>query len=197
VRVGEDEARAAMKAEIAYYRREHDRASDRAGLASLRRDCAAVLRDALPQGAQAIDLDALTVTLVDAIRFEAYPEVPGVLGELRARGHALAVVSNWDVSLHDVLASTGLSDLVDAVVTSAEVGAAKPDVAPFEAALAAVGGRAGDAWHVGDTFAEDVAGALAAGVRAVLVDREGTSAGSVPGGVAVVSDLRGVLDVVG
>jgi putative hydrolase of the HAD superfamily len=192
VAVTEEQARAAMRAEIGHYRREHDRARDRAGLAALRRDCAAVLRDALPASARAIDLDALTVTLVDAIRFEAYPEVADVLDELRARGHALAVVSNWDVSLHDVLADTGLSGRLDAVVTSAEIGAAKPRAEPFAAALAALGAEPVGALHVGDTPEEDVEGARAAGLRPVLVVRDGSAP---PPGVEVVADLRGLLDL--
>ena len=48
---------------------------------------------------------------------------------LRERGARLVVVSNWDVSLHDVLRDTGLDALLDGVVTSAEIGAAKPDPA--------------------------------------------------------------------
>lgn len=190
VEVTEDEAMAGMRAEIGFYRREHDRARDRAGLAALRRDCAAVLRDALPPAARAVPVGELVPTLLDAIRFEAFPEVPEVLDALRARGHRLAVVSNWDVSLHDVLEATGLAPRLDAVVTSAELGAAKPAAAPFEAALAALGaaGPAG-ALHVGDTVEEDVAGARAAGLRAVLVVRDGAPP---PPGVEVVRDLRGI-----
>lgn len=192
VAVTEAEARAAMRAEIAHYRREHGRARDRAALAALRRDCAAVLRDALPEAAAAIPVDALVPTLLEAIRFEPYPESAPVLDALRARGLRLAVVSNWDVSLHDVLAATGLAARVDAVVTSAELGAAKPDPAPFRAALAALGTEPAAALHVGDTLAEDVAGARAAGVRAALLDREGRG-DPAPDGVAVLRDLRGLL----
>jgi putative hydrolase of the HAD superfamily len=193
VTVTEEQARAAMKAEIAYYRREHHRAGDRAGLAALRRDCAVVLGQALPPAAQQISVDALTAALVDAIVFAPYPEVPEVLDELRRRGHALAVVSNWDVSLHDVLAATGLGARVAAAVTSAELGAAKPDPRPLQAALEAVGEPAEGALHVGDTVAEDVEGALAAGVRPVLVARDGPPADPLPDGVAVIADLRGLL----
>jgi len=193
VRVTEEQARAAMRAEIAYYRREHGRARDRAGLDALRRDCAVVMGSALPPAARELGVGALTAALLDAIRFEAFPEVPGVLDELRARGHGLAVVSNWDVSLHDVLEATGLAARVDVVVTSAELGAAKPDPRPFAAALAALGAAAGAALHAGDTVAEDVAGARAAGVRPVLVSRDGPPARSPGDDVAVVGDLRGVL----
>ena len=80
-------------------------------------------------------------TLLESIRFHAYPEVPGALARLRDEGFALVVASNWDVSLHDVLERTGLDVLLDGVVTSAEVGAAKPDARLFAAALALAGAR--------------------------------------------------------
>ena len=84
------------------------------------------------------------------------------------------VVSNWDASLPEVLERVGLGPCVDAVVSSAEVGAAKPAPAVFEAALERAAVGAAEALHVGDSLAEDVAGARAAGVAAVLLDREGT-----------------------
>jgi putative hydrolase of the HAD superfamily len=124
------------------------------------------------------------------VRFRAYPEVPAVLERLRAGGARLAVVSNWDVSLHDVLERTRLRALVDAVVISAELGAAKPDPAIFRAALDRLGAPAADAIHVGDSVEHDVAGARAAGIEAVLVARNGARP---PDGVRVVASLDGLL----
>jgi putative hydrolase of the HAD superfamily len=190
VEVSEAAARAAMKAEIAHYRREHDRAVDAASLAVLRRECGSVVRDALGDAAAGVDLDALTATLIDAIVFEPYPETIAVLDALRARGHALAVVSNWDVSLLEVLERTGLAPRIDAVAVSAVVGASKPDPAPFRAALRELGAAPQDAIHVGDTYGEDVVGARAAGVRPILLARESAAP---PGGVPVIADLRGLL----
>jgi putative hydrolase of the HAD superfamily len=130
--------------------------------------------------------------LLEAIAFTPYPEVPGVLRDLRALGLTLVVVSNWDVSLHDVLRDTGLAELVDAVVTSAEHGAAKPDPRLFAHALALAGAAPQDAVHAGDDLDADVAGARAAGVRAVLVARDGPA----PEGVDAVADLGGLLELV-
>jgi putative hydrolase of the HAD superfamily len=128
--------------------------------------------------------------MLAALRFRPYPEVPGVLAALRARGDAIVIVSNWDVSLHGVLQRTGLEPLVDAVVTSAELGAAKPDPRIFEHALALAGARAQDALHVGDDVAADVEGARAAGITPVLVARAGEPA---PPGVRVIETLDGLL----
>jgi putative hydrolase of the HAD superfamily len=193
VEVGDEQARAAVRAEIATYRSEHGAAGDRAALAALRRRCAEVVRDALAPAADGVGLGALTDTIVDCFRFTPYPEVVAVLDELRGRGHPLAVVSNWDVSLHEVLERTGLRPYFGAVVVSAEIGVAKPDPEPFRRALRAVGAVAADALHAGDRLDEDVAGALAAGVTPVLVDRDGEA--SPAGGLAVVGSLDGLLDL--
>lgn len=183
------EAEAALRSEMAHYRAHHDEASDRARLAALRARCAEVLRDALPERVR----DALTheqwlAALLGALRFDPYPEVPAALRALRAEGAALVVVSNWDVSLHDVLAATGLRPLLDGVVTSAELGAAKPQAAIFERAMELAGGvPAARALHAGDSVEADVQGALAAGIEAVLVDRAGVM--TAPPGVRVVRSL--------
>ncbi len=62
---------------------------------------------------------------------------------------------------------------VDGVVTSAGTGFKKPDPAIFMAGLELAGCGADEAIHVGDTVAEDVAGAGAAGIRALHLDRAG------------------------
>jgi putative hydrolase of the HAD superfamily len=97
------------------------------------------------------------------------------------------VVSNWDVSLHERLAETGLAPLVDGSVASAELGRAKPDPAAFASALELAGVPAAAALHAGDSPREDVEGALAAGLRAVLVARDG--AASPPPGVPAITSL--------
>jgi putative hydrolase of the HAD superfamily len=188
VEVSEDDARRAMLAEMAYYKQNHDDASDLAGLEDLRRRCATVVRETL-----AIELpgEEVEAAMLAAIRFRPYPEVPGVLAALRERGTAIVVVSNWDVSLHEVLERTELRTLVDAVVTSAEFGAAKPDPAIFARALELAGDVApADAVHAGDDLESDVEGARAAGIGAVLVARDGEP---VPPGVRAVPTLAGLL----
>ena len=185
--VEQDAARRAMRAEIAYYRAHHDEAGDRAGLRDLRRRCAALIQREL---GTALALDDVEAALLGALRFRPYPEVPDVLRRLRAGGARLAVVSNWDVSLHDVLVRIGLSQLVETVLTSAELGVAKPDPAIFRAALERLSAAPEDALHVGDSLEADVHGARAAGVEPVLVARDG---GPVPAGVRAVTTLAELL----
>lgn len=196
VEVGEAEVRVALRAEIAFYRAHHDEASDRERLADLRGRAAAALRDALPPAAGRVPLPELTEALLAALRLRPFDEVPAVLHAARERGVRLVVVSNWDVSLHDVLEQTGLAPLVDAVVTSAELGSAKPDGAIFARGLELAGVAARAAVHVGDTVEHDVAGARAAGIEPLLVVREGaTSDGPVPSGVRTIPTLRPLLDL--
>ncbi|MBW3652015.1 MAG: HAD family hydrolase [Actinobacteria bacterium] len=195
LQVGEAQAAAALRAEIAYYRAHHDSAADAASLALLRDRCAAVLRVALARAgadAAAIAPADLRDALLAALRFRPFDDVPAALAELRAAGHRLVVVSNWDVSLHDMLRETGLDMLVDAAISSAEAGERKPAPDIFRRARALAGGeRDGPALHAGDSLELDVAGALGAGMEAVLVARAGSPAG-VPRGVPVLSSLAGL-----
>lgn len=178
--VGEAAAARAMREEIAHYRTEHHRAGDAAGLAAVRRECAEVVRTALgdPRPVEVVE-----AALLASVVFTAFPEVPGALRAWRAAGARLVVCSNWDVSLREVLTRTGLAPLVDAVVTSAEAGVAKPDPALLLRALD--GADPAEALHVGDEMATDVAGARAAGIAPLLVVRVGEP----PPGVPAVRDL--------
>ena len=120
-----------------------------------------------------------------------YDDVLDVLGDLRSRGLRLALVSNWDSRLKTIAEGLGLSALVDAMVISAVAGVRKPDPRIFRVALDALGVRPEEAVHVGDVPEEDVAGAVAAGVRPVLIRRSKKMlAAEVPPGVPVIEDLR-------
>jgi putative hydrolase of the HAD superfamily len=192
VEVDEAQAQAAIAAEIAYYRAHHDSAPDAASLARLRARCTEVLREGLRRaGADAGALGAaeLQEVLLASLRFVPYEDVPAALHALREAGQRLVVVSNWDVSLHEMLRATGLRALVDGAVSSAEAGVAKPGVGIFERALALAGGRARDALHAGDSLEHDVAGARAAGLRAVLVARGASPPPTVPADVSVIRSL--------
>jgi putative hydrolase of the HAD superfamily len=190
VGIEERAAREALVAEMRHYRAHCHVAADQESLARLRAECTEVLRDALPQGAaRSLEHDELQAALLASLRFRPYPEVPEVLRELRAACLRTVVVSNWDVSLHAVLATTGLDALLDGVVTSAETGASKPDPAIFYAGLRAAGAGRNEALHVGDDVEADVAGARAAGIAAVLVARKGERA---PPGVLSLPTLAGL-----
>jgi HAD superfamily hydrolase (TIGR01549 family) len=60
-----------------------------------------------------------------------------------------------------------------AIVISGELGIAKPDPAGFRQALSKLGVAPADAWHVGDSLSDDVAGALATGMTGIWLNRAG------------------------
>ena len=191
VEVGERQAAVAIAAEVAYYRANHELGDDAASLARLRARCTEVLREALlGEGVAVAALPAadLQEALLASLRFAAYEEVPAALAALRRAGRRLVVVSNWDVSLHEMLRATGLRAVVDGAVSSAVAGVGKPGAAIFARALELAGARARDALHAGDSLEHDVAGARAAGLRAVLVVRGGPPP-AVPAGVCVIRSL--------
>ncbi|MEA2367714.1 MAG: hypothetical protein QOH38_432 [Thermoleophilaceae bacterium] len=183
--VGAEAAERAFAAEIAYYLEHHTEGRDASTLAELRNRCAAVLADAL--GVPALPVAEAREAMLAAIRFEPFADAAPALRELRVRGLRLVVASNWDCSLPEVLERAGLAALVDGVVSSAQAGARKPNPRLFEAALAAAGCGPDEAVHAGDSLDNDVAGAIAAGIRPVLVDRDGT--GEPPAGVPVIARL--------
>jgi putative hydrolase of the HAD superfamily len=156
----------AVRAEMAYYRDHSHEGRDRESLAALRARSAAVLSRELGR-------DVSVEALMDAIRFRAFPDAAPALAGLRQRGLRLVCVSNWDCALPEVLERSGLASHVDGTVTSALAGARKPDPAIFAPALGLAGCEAAEALHVGDTAEEDLEGARAAGIRALLIDREG------------------------
>jgi putative hydrolase of the HAD superfamily len=188
VKVSLPEAARAIAAEITYYRAHMDEGSDPAGVAGLRARCAEALRGALPRSSalDAVDREALTEALLASLRFSAFPDACAALNSARHRGERVIVVSNWDSSLAQVLERVGLAPLLDRVITSAEVGARKPAAAMFEAALAAARVTPAQAMHVGDSLDEDVAGARAAGIAAVWLNRDGAGA---PPGVSMIRSL--------
>ena len=104
--------------------------------------------------------------------WRVYDDVAPALTELKRRGLKLGVISNFDSRLYDVLRACGLDRFFDSVHISTSVGAAKPDPAIFQAALNFHAVEARQAWHVGDSVREDVEGAMAAGINAILLDRD-------------------------
>lgn len=107
-----------------------------------------------------------------------FPEAVAVVSELSTRGTAVAVASNFDSRLNRILEDHGLSPHLSAVVHSTAVGAAKPDPAIFEHALARLGVRPRRAVHVGDSEHADYRGARNAGLSALLLDRFAVHAGT-------------------
>ena len=134
-------------------------------------------------------------------QLDPYDEVAPVLAELRARNIGIVVCSNWDWDLREAIEEARLTDAVDAVVSSAWVGARKPHPRIFSAALDAAGVSPEHALFVGDTWGPDVDGPLTAGITPLYLQRAGhwddATAPDDLGEVAVAPDLTAVLDILG
>ena len=95
-----------------------------------------------------------------------------MLSSLRKTGQRMAIVSNIDPRVNTILREAGLQHHFEFVLSSYEVGIAKPDRRIFETAMAAAGVEdPKQCCHVGDTFATDYAGARNAGWNAILVNK--------------------------
>ncbi|MDX2031314.1 MAG: HAD-IA family hydrolase [Blastocatellia bacterium] len=101
-----------------------------------------------------------------------FDDVIPTLTSLRERGVRMAVISNFDSRLDDLLRAFGLDSYFDAVHLSTRLGAEKPDPAIFRAALRHHGIEPAQALHIGDRVEADIAGAEACGIRALLIDRK-------------------------
>jgi putative hydrolase of the HAD superfamily len=105
-------------------------------------------------------------------RREPFADVAGALDALGDR-FALAVVTNGASCLQrEKLEASGLAERFECVVVSSEIGVGKPDPAIFAYALRMLDTTAEEAVMVGDSLPKDVDGALAAGLRAVWVNRD-------------------------
>jgi len=102
--------------------------------------------------------------------FSLYDDVPGVLAGLRSAGLYLGLVSNSSRDVREFARHHGLE--VDAGISSFHHGHSKPHASIFRAVLDLLGVESAEAVMVGDTIADDIEGALALGMRAILVDRE-------------------------
>lgn len=188
--VSEERAAAGFGAEIGYYLQHHLDGRDRVGLEDLRDRCATELMRAL--GLAGLDHATARRAMLDALEFEPFPDARAALAALRERGMTLVVASNWDCSLPDWLGPAGLLDLVDGVVSSADAGGSKPGPEVFQRALELAGAEPGQAVHVGDSLENDVRGALGAGIRPLLLVREGET----PPGVETVRSLLEVSSLI-
>ncbi len=106
-----------------------------------------------------------------AAAWEVYPDTSRSLEDLRSRGLRLAVVSNFDSRLFDILENLEIGRFFENTFISWRAGVAKPDPRIFRDAVGALGVAPARALHVGDSLQEDYQGAIRAGLRAVLLDR--------------------------
>jgi len=92
----------------------------------------------------------------------------------RLRKHyRLAVISNADGKIADILMHCGIADCFETITDSGIVGKEKPHPAIFEAALQSMRVKAEQSLYTGDVYCVDYLGATAVGMQCVLFDVPG------------------------
>ena len=126
------------------------------------------------------------------------PDAAPVLHALRERGIRTGLLSNthWPRDWHErILARDGVLDLIEARVYTSELTHTKPHAEAFRAVLTPLGLEPDEAVMVGDRPLDDISGARAVGMRAVLLPNDQVP----PGGVsadATISSLRELIPLV-
>jgi HAD superfamily hydrolase (TIGR01549 family) len=126
-----------------------------------------------------------------SVHFELYDDALPTLEDMRRRGLKIGLLSNSSRNLEEFVAHHGLP--ADEVLTSGAHGKTKPHESIFMALLSQLEVEPPQAAMVGDTLHEDVEGARAIGMRAVLLDREGRH----PDVEGRLDDLRGLAGALG
>jgi REG-2-like HAD superfamily hydrolase len=126
-----------------------------------------------------------------------FPDTHEALVALRERHLEVGAVSNWVWNLPELLHSLELVSHFDFIAASARVGFEKPDPRFFAYALERARARPEEVIHVGDHIDADVKGALAAGLDAVLIDRnQRYTTADLPPGVPLIRSLAELLPIV-
>lgn len=124
--------------------------------------------------------------------WKPYGNVREVLARLKASGRRTGIISNWDPSARNVLKECCLDDLLDPVIVSCEVGAAKPSEKIFRIALEKAGVEPSRCLYVGDNYYDDAAGAATVGMKAVIINRFGNFGVEELSDQPVISDISGI-----
>jgi FMN phosphatase YigB (HAD superfamily) len=168
----------AARREMRYYVDNAVRAADEENWLQVRSECAQVIAETLTERGHEVPNAARVLTILgDAIVFRPFPETRELLQELNARGIPCAVLSNWDFKLPQHFAAIDLLRHFQFVVSSAEVGEAKPSPLMFARALEKCREyspeiSAADCLYVGDDYENDVVGARDFGMEPFYVVRE-------------------------
>ncbi len=127
----------------------------------------------------------------NSANFDLYDDVLPVIADLRRHGLKLGLISNSAREIAEFVAHHALD--VDCAITSRSHGWTKPHPTIFQAALELLQVAPADAAMVGDSVEDDIEGALALGMAAFLIDREGRH----PEAPRRLPDLWALLDALG
>jgi FMN phosphatase YigB (HAD superfamily) len=145
----------------------------------LRCDCAIILENSIREQGYPIDLapEQVMEVLSDSVVYVPFPGVKETLADLKARGVAMGVLSNWDFKLEHALEEAELLPFLDFVLSSAQAGTEKPAREFFEKGFALARRFQPDlepqeCFYIGDHYEKDVLGARSAGLSPLWLVRD-------------------------
>lgn len=109
--------------------------------------------------------------LYSDIGFALYDDVIPVMIKLREKDLKIGIITNLEIDMKPICTKLGLDPYLDLIVTSGEAGSDKPQPGIFLLALKRAGVKASEAVHVGDQYKIDAVGAMGAGIKPVIIDR--------------------------
>ncbi|HEV2448872.1 MAG TPA: HAD family hydrolase [Thermoplasmata archaeon] len=124
-----------------------------------------------------------------------FSDVRRCLQSVKKSGYRLGIISNSqsEAWVRAVLSKVRILNYFEAVISSGTEGVAKPDAEIFHRGLSRLGIRAPEAYHVGNLAHVDAKAAMAAGLHAVWLHRDGTGFGEDPPEITSLSELPGEL----
>ena len=153
VRISAERAGRAILAEVELYRAKFPHIRDEQELRQLENEASDLVLAELEL--RQFPRDRMRQHLLDLFKMTAYPDAESALGQLRQRGLALGVVSNYNALLRAQLAELGLEDWFSVIVNSADFGEAKPHPGIFLEGVKQLGASPERVLYVGDDLHND------------------------------------------
>jgi HAD superfamily hydrolase (TIGR01549 family) len=110
--------------------------------------------------------------LNSTMKFVLFDDVIPTLKAVKDKKLTVGLLTNLQHEIYSMCVELGIAGLLDFTVTSGEVGADKPQPPIFLKALERAKVKPEEAIHVGDQYVNDVKGAMAVGIGAILLDRD-------------------------
>lgn len=122
------------------------------------------------------NLDSLAIEINNEFKkahWKLFFDTKAVLEKLRKRGFRLAILANWEKTLHDICKKLDIDHYFKLILASADIGIEKPNPEFFKFALSRLKMDPEETMHIGDDYKLDVIGARGAKIKPVLIDRHG------------------------
>lgn len=147
------------------------------------------------------ECDELYQVYLEAHRasWHTFDDVAPALSRLATSNIGLGVITNGVETLQrEKLTALGILNQFHDVVCADAVGVGKPDARVFEIACQRLGVAQHQCWHIGDQMRADALGAVAAGIRPILINRYGQHTGpnnELPNDITTIERLDGLVDL--